>query len=66
MLSRELWACGKMQQNMRMVAAAFLMEHLRITWVEGYKWFDHTLIDADDAINAMVTAHSQCTLTQPT
>ena len=27
---------------------------LRISWVEGYKWFQDTLLDADVAINAMM------------
>lgn len=51
---RELWATGWMQQNVRMVCAQFLCDILRISWVEGAKWFADTLVDADPAINAMM------------
>jgi hypothetical protein len=37
-----------------MVAAIFLVEHLNISWVEGARWFSHTLVDADPAINPMM------------
>ena len=45
---------GWMAQNVRMVAAILLCEHLNIHWVEGERWFHHTLVDADQAINAMM------------
>jgi len=51
---RELLATGWMSQNVRMVAAILLCEHLNINWVEGERWFHHTLVDADPAINAMM------------
>mmetsp|Transcript_29103 Transcript_29103/g.68840 ORF Transcript_29103/g.68840 Transcript_29103/m.68840 type:complete len:739 (+) Transcript_29103:45-2261(+) len=51
---RELWSTGWMAQNVRMVAAILLCEHLNIHWVEGERWFHHTLVDADSAINAMM------------
>jgi len=51
---RELWVTGWMAQNVRMVVAVFLCELLNIHWVEGEKWFHHTLVDADPAINAMM------------
>lgn len=51
---RELWATGWMTQNVRMVAAIVLVEHLNINWVEGAQWFHHTLVDADPAINPMM------------
>jgi len=51
---RELWATGWMAQNVRMAAAVMLCELLNINWVEGEKWFHHTLVDADPAINAMM------------
>lgn len=51
---RELWATGWMAQNVRMAAAVVLCELLNINWVEGEKWFHHTLVDADPAINAMM------------
>nr|USW07797.1 CPD photolyase [Crypthecodinium cohnii] len=51
---RELWATGWMAQNVRMAAAVLLCEIMNISWVEGEKWFHHTLVDADLAINAMM------------
>lgn len=51
---RELWATGWMHQNVRMVVAIFLVEYLNIHWVEGARWFHHTLVDADPAINPMM------------
>merc|ERR1719223_2113592 len=37
-----------------MVVALFLVEYLNIHWVEGARWFHHTLVDADPAINPMM------------
>ena len=51
---RELYATGWMCQSVRMVVASFLVEYLRVNWVEGEKWFFDTLVDADSAINAMM------------
>merc|ERR1719265_2006324 len=51
---RELWATGWVQQNMRMVSASFLTEFLNISWVEGAKWYEDTLVDADLSINSMM------------
>lgn len=51
---RELWSTGWMAQNVRMLAAILLCEHLNVHWVEGERWFHHTLVDADAAINAMM------------
>ncbi|VEU44083.1 unnamed protein product [Pseudo-nitzschia multistriata] len=51
---RELYATGWMTQSIRMVAASFLTEYLRINWTKGAEWFHHTLVDADSAINAMM------------
>jgi len=51
---RELWTTGWMAQNVRMAAAILLCEHLNIHWIEGERWFHHTLVDADPAINAMM------------
>ena len=51
---RQLWAIGWMNNYMRHVVASFLISYLRISWVEGYKWFQDTLLDADIAINAMM------------
>jgi len=50
---RELWATGWMHNRVRMVVASFLVKHLRISWLEGAKWFWDTLIDADLASNTM-------------
>lgn len=51
---RELYMTGWMTQSLRMVVASFLVEYLRVSWVEGCKWFHYTLADADSAINAMM------------
>lgn len=51
---RQLWAIGWINNYMRHVVASFLMSYLRFSWVEGYKWFQDTLLDADVAINAMM------------
>jgi deoxyribodipyrimidine photo-lyase len=48
---RELWATGYMHNRVRMVAASFLVEHLRIDWRTGERWFWDTLLDADLANN---------------
>lgn len=49
---RELWATGYMHNRVRMVAASFLVKHLRIHWQQGEAWFWDTLVDADLANNA--------------
>ena len=51
---RCLYATGWMHQSVRMVVASFLVEYLGISWVEGVRWFHHTLVDADVAINSMM------------
>ncbi|KAJ1082490.1 hypothetical protein NDU88_002655 [Pleurodeles waltl] len=51
---RELWLTGWMNNYMRHVVASFLVAYLHIHWVEGYRWFQDTLVDADVAINAMM------------
>ena len=51
---RQLWAIGWMNNYMRHVVASFLMSYLRFSWVDGYSWFQDTLVDADVAINAMM------------
>ena len=48
---RELWQTGYMHNRVRMVAASFLVKHLRIHWREGERWFWDTLLDADLANN---------------
>lgn len=48
---RELWATGYMHNRVRLVAASFLIKHLRIDWREGERWFWDTLVDADLANN---------------
>jgi len=49
---RELWTTGTMHNRVRMIAASFLIKHLRIDWREGEAWFWDTLLDADTANNA--------------
>jgi deoxyribodipyrimidine photo-lyase len=49
---RELWQTGWMHNRVRMIAASFLVKHLRIGWRQGEAWFWDTLVDADLANNA--------------
>jgi len=49
---RELWETGWMHNRVRMIAASFLVKHLRIDWRLGQDWFWDTLVDADLASNA--------------
>jgi deoxyribodipyrimidine photo-lyase len=49
---RELWRTGWMPNRVRMIAASFLVKHLRIDWRRGEAWFWDTLVDADLANNA--------------
>jgi deoxyribodipyrimidine photo-lyase len=49
---RELWQTGFMHNRVRMIAASFLIKHLRIDWRHGEAWFWDTLVDADLANNA--------------
>jgi deoxyribodipyrimidine photo-lyase len=50
---RELSARGWMHNRARMVAASFLVKHLRVHWLEGARWFWETLVDADLANNTL-------------
>jgi deoxyribodipyrimidine photo-lyase len=50
---RQLWATGWMHNRVRMVAASFLVKHLRLSWTEGARWFWDTLVDADLASNTL-------------
>jgi len=50
---RELWGTGVIHNRVRMVVASFLVKHLLISWVDGSKWFNETLVDFDAANNAM-------------
>lgn len=50
---RELWETGYMHNRVRMVVASFLVKHLLQPWQEGYAWFEHTLLDFNEANNAM-------------
>ncbi len=49
---RELWQTGWMHNRVRMIAASFLIKHLRIDWRRGEAWFWDTLVDADLANNS--------------
>jgi len=48
---RQLWRTGWMHNRVRMLAASFLVKHLRIDWRAGERWFWDTLVDADPASN---------------
>ncbi len=50
---RQLWTTGWMHNRLRMVAASFLVKHLRMSWTEGARWFWDTLVDADLANNTL-------------
>ncbi|ATP41329.1 deoxyribodipyrimidine photolyase [Solibacillus sp. R5-41] len=50
---RELWETGALHNRVRMVVSSFLVKHLLISWVDGSKWFQETLVDFDAASNAM-------------
>lgn len=50
---RQLWRTGWMHNRVRMIAASFLVKHLRLPWTQGLAWFDDTLVDADLANNAL-------------
>ncbi len=50
---RELWHTGWMHNRVRMVAASFLVKHLRLPWTQGAAWFWDTLVDADLASNTL-------------
>ena len=50
---RELWETGWMHNRVRMIVASFLVKDLRVHWLEGAKWFNDTLFDADLANNIM-------------
>ena len=50
---QQLWATGWMHNRVRMIVASFLVKDLRITWLEGARWFWDTLVDADLAANTL-------------
>ena len=50
---RELWHTGWMHNRVRMIAASFLVKHLRLPWQSGAAWFWDTLVDADLASNTL-------------
>ncbi|MFM8892446.1 MAG: cryptochrome/photolyase family protein, partial [Planctomycetia bacterium] len=50
---RQLWATGWMHNRVRMIEASFLVKDLRISWLEGARWFWDTLVDADLAANTL-------------
>ncbi len=50
---RQLWRTGWMHNRVRMVAASFLVKHLRLPWNTGAAWFWDTLVDADLANNTL-------------
>jgi len=50
---RQLWRLGWMHNRVRMIAASFLVKHLRLPWTHGAAWFWDTLVDADLANNTL-------------
>jgi deoxyribodipyrimidine photo-lyase len=50
---RQLWHTGWMHNRVRMIAASFLVKHLRLPWIRGAGWFWDTLVDADLASNTL-------------
>ena len=50
---RQLWATGWMHNRVRMIVASFLVKDLRISWLDGARWFWETLVDADLAANTL-------------
>ncbi len=50
---RQLWHTGWMHNRVRMIAASFLVKHLRLSWTHGAAWFWDTLVDADLASNTL-------------
>ena len=50
---RELWRTGWMHNRVRMIVASFLVKDLRLSWLEGARWFWDTLVDADLANNTL-------------
>ncbi|WP_301107525.1 deoxyribodipyrimidine photo-lyase [Sporosarcina sp.] len=50
---RELWETGIIHNRVRMIVASFLIKHLLVDWRVGLKWFEQTLVDRDEANNAM-------------
>ena len=50
---RQLWDTGWMHNRVRMIVASFLVKDLRVSWLEGAKWFWDTLVDADLAANTL-------------
>ncbi|WP_153723388.1 cryptochrome/photolyase family protein [Sporosarcina cascadiensis] len=50
---RELWETGIIHNRVRMIAASFLIKHLLVDWRVGLRWFEQTLVDWDEANNAM-------------
>ena len=50
---RQLWSTGWMHNRVRMIVASFLVKDLRVSWLEGARWFWDTLVDADLAANTL-------------
>ena len=50
---RQLWATGWMHNRVRMIVASFLTKDLLVDWRKGERWFWDTLVDGDEANNAM-------------
>lgn len=49
---RQLWKEGYINNYLRHITACFLIDYLDISWKDGFRWYDYTLVDSDAAINA--------------
>ena len=49
---RELWQTGYMHNRVRMITASLLVKNLRQHWLQGARWFNDCLLDADLASNS--------------
>lgn len=50
---RQLWCTGWMHNRVRLVTGSFLVKNLLQPWWDGEQWFWDTLVDADEANNAV-------------
>ncbi|MCO6382500.1 deoxyribodipyrimidine photo-lyase [Oceanicola sp. 502str15] len=50
---RELYVTGTMHNRARMIVASYLTKHMMTDWRVGQTWFADTLIDWDEASNAL-------------
>jgi deoxyribodipyrimidine photo-lyase len=56
---RQLWATGWMHNRVRMIVASFLVKDLRISWLEGARWFWDTLVARDANYPEPIVDHAE-------